>query len=177
MQNIGEVGTLLGRGAVQCTGRTRQARRGCGLNDIVAPLEYLPCGHVRMLGGVVQGQDRRDTGVRPLHQIQPFGTRATAENLLQHCRTARPIGRIELTFDPFGLTILQKEGVELRLYRPRRQPLAVSTGIAAIVMRAAVQEIRLPRVPPQSISLHTVDHRHHVRGAIDDRRIHDLPFA
>src|SRR6478609_858311 len=55
-----------------CRGRAGKTWRRGGLGDAVAADEYLSCRHVRMLGRLAHGQNRREADVGAFHDLAPL---------------------------------------------------------------------------------------------------------
>ena len=159
--------------------RARKARRWCGLGDAVAGDERFARGHVRMLGGFLHGQDRREADVGAFHDLAPFVAALGLEHLDQFFFQRRPGVAIEMRVEAGfrQARALAQQRVELRFDRADRDELAAGAFIDAVKMRAAVEEIGLALIGPASRRRHVEEHRHQRRRAVAHRGVDHLALA
>lgn len=120
----------------------------------------------------------RDTGVGPGEHLDPLGSGSRGEGGRDPLAQLRP-GRAVGTVCSRGIdTQAGNERVVERLLEcADRDPLAVGGALGGVKRCAAVDEVALRLVGPGASGPQPVNHREHVRSAVDHGGVDDLPGA
>src|ERR1700687_2360404 len=142
--------------------RARKTRRRGGLGDAVAVNKDLAGRHVRMIGSLAHGQNRREADVAALHDRAPLVAGSGLEDVYQLLFQCGPCLAIHLMIE-IGVRearMLMQQRVELRLDRTNRNEFAAGAFVDAVEVRAAVEEIALALLGPSAPGPPVEAHRH-----------------